>query len=263
MSVAKLYTDELKRNFKILFANWEPGTPLELGVYGLLSNNIFVPLGNIKQLGVNFDVVTDLVKDEKEFKSEGGVEVKFNPKASVTVTPGVSVNANLEIKFTRGKSIFFHAAECSTNRIADKVKLGKDLKNLLKKGDWKKKYVVVTDLVDSGNTIIAVSDSKDANITFQASSPTIENINLADASIDLTVTTRKDIGYKVEAVKGLQILMGLCKFKNPFPLLGDGSIMPIKMASSKELSTLIEDAPEIKTEQSPDDLYFGQLGYGE
>jgi len=263
--IANLYSNEVKQQFKVLYANWEPGGPINLGDYGSMAGNIFIPQGNLQQDFPEFhDVVIkileDPLKDQKEFISEGGVDVNLSAKGTVNIE-GVTVKASLDINFSHKDSIFFNAAECSTTRISNKAKIGEVLKEIMKKKDgrWLKEYCVVTDLVTAGRTIIAISASDNSGISFAADSPAIENINLADASVKLGLTSQRSIGYKVEAVEGLIILLGLCKMKNPFLWWG-GGFTPRTLKMTNTMINKIEDSPGIETEKSADDLIFGQLG---
>lgn len=263
-SIANLYSNEIKKQFKVLYANWEPGGPVNLGDYGIMAGNIFIPKGNLAN---DFDEFKDVLifsedplKDQKEFVSEGGVDINFIGKGSGNVG-GITAKASVEIKFAHKDSIFFNAAECTTTRISNKAKVGELLKAILKKnkGRWLKEYCIVTDIVKAGRTIVAISASDNAGISFSADSPAIENIDLADASVKLGLTTQRSIGYKVGAIEGLDLLIGLCKLKNPFLWWG-GEFRPRTLRMTDEMINRIEDAPGIKTETSSDELIFVQLG---
>lgn len=264
--IASLYTDEIKRQFKVLYANWEPGGHINLGDYGIMAGNCFYPKGNLKKDFEEFDgdlikIQEDPFKDHKEFVSGSGVEVNLAAKGSINVE-GVSAKASLEIKFSHKDSIFFNAADCTTTRIENKVKIGEILKELMKKKNgpkWLKEYCVVTDLVKAGRTIIAISAGANAGISLSADSPVIENINLADASVKLNVGTEKSIGYKCVAEEGTILLLGLCKMKNPFIWSG-GGFNPRVLNMTESMISKIEDAEGIETEKSPDELIFAQLG---
>jgi hypothetical protein len=262
-NIASLYSNEVKKNFKVLYANWEPGGPLELGDYGVMEGSIFIPMGKLKQdfsefQGNTIKIHQDPTKDQKNFKSEKGVDVNINSKGTLNSAGIPLAKAELEIKFSSKNSIFFNAAECTTNRISNKAQIGKILKKLLKEKKWEKEYCVVTDLVTAGKTILAISESNNSNISFKASSDEIESINLADASIGLDFKSETSIGYRVDAVEGLDILIGLCKIKNPF-LWWDGGFKP-KFKMNESMKYKIENTSGIKTEDDSEDLIFGQMG---
>lgn len=66
-SIVEIYTGAVRANLKPLFANWEPGKPVELGDYGILSGDAFIHIGNIKDLGMRFGVRDDASMDRKYF----------------------------------------------------------------------------------------------------------------------------------------------------------------------------------------------------
>jgi len=262
--IANLYADEIKKHFKILYANWEPGGPLELGNYGFMDGNVFIPQGKLQDdfpefNGNTIQIMQDPTKDQKEFKSEEGIEVILSAKGSVN-PQGVSLTkALLEIKFSKKNSVYFNASGCTTTRIGNKAQVGDILKKLYKNDKWKKEYCVVTDLVKAEKAIVTISQSDNSAISFEADSPAVEKINLADASIKLSLSSEKNIGYKVPADEGVILLMGLCKIKNPFLWWGGGfKPQPLKMTES--MMYKMENAPGIKTEESADELIFGQMG---
>lgn len=263
--IADLYADQIKRNFKVFYANWEPGGPVELGDYGIMNGNIFTPVGKLKNDFAEFkgnviEVADDATKDHKEFKSEGGVQVNMATKGSLSASGTTLAKASLEIKFTKKDSVFFNAAECTTTRISNKVKVGKILKSLLDDDRWEKRYCVVTELVTAGKTLVAISQSNDSAISFEADSPTLERINLTDASIKINLASERSIGYKVDAGEGLIILLGLCKMKNAFPWIDGAEFEPKTFKMTESTMLQIENEPKIKTENNSDELYFGQMG---
>jgi len=258
-STANLYANELKKHFRTLYANWEPGTELRLGDYGRLEGNIFVPEGNLeedfpKEFPQDFIILReDGASDHKEFRSESGVDVTFNAKGSLG-TAGVPLGkATLEVKFGHKDAIFFDAAGCTTERISNKAKVGEVITMLYARDKWKSKYCVVTDLVKAGRTILAVSQSANSSITIEASSDKVAQIDLADASMGLGFTSVRSIGYKVEALGGLHLLMGLCQYKPGFLGIGDG----FKPRSIRSRSAGTKSNAELASEQ---DMRFIQLG---
>jgi hypothetical protein len=262
--IANLYAKEVKKHFKVLHANWEPGGPIELGDYGIMDGKIFIPMGKLKNDFPEFSgniilIAPDSSRDQKEFKSESGVEMKLGVKGSVNSAGTTLVKATLEIKFANKDSIFFNAAECTTTRISNKAKIGEILKHLLKNKRWKKEYCVVTDIVKAGKTVVAISQSNNSSILFEADSPAIEQINLADASVKFNLTSEKNIGYKVDALEGLDILIGLCKIKNSLPWQ-IGNFEPEKGMLKESMKYGSDIFTEIKTESSVDELIFEEVG---
>lgn len=257
-NLATLYSDAIKKHFKILYANWEPGGPIELGDYGVMEDNIFIPIGKLKDdfqefSGDAIKVMPDPTKDMKEFKSETGVKVSTNDKGSLSPQGIELLKATLEISFSKKNAIYFNASGCTTTRISNKAKIGEKLKKLREKGKWEKKYCVVTEIVAAERAIIAISQSSDSCISFEADSPAIEKINLADTSIKLNLNTESNIGYKVPAQEGLILLLGFYEIKDRFLWKKEGLRQRAFRSKIKENSIPKEEALSKK-------MIFGKLG---
>lgn len=72
----------------------------------------------------------------------------------------------------------------------DKAGIGREIMQRHKAGDWDRGWAVVTDLVRAGATTIAVSGADQASVVFEATGD-VEKINLADASVGLSVAAQK------------------------------------------------------------------------
>jgi hypothetical protein len=219
--IANVYAEAVRKHFKVFYANWEPGVPISLGDYGYLKEDIFVPMGNLVDDFVEFQnnflkIITDPTKDHKEFKSESGIDVNFLPEGTVNIQGTTLAKALLEIQFSTENAVYFNALGCTTSRISNKVKLGETLETLINKRQWEKRFCVVTDLVVADKAIIAISNSNSSGISFDVSSPLMQQIDIADANVKLNLKTEKNIGYKIPANEGLMLLIGLCKFKSSF-----------------------------------------------
>jgi hypothetical protein len=256
-SIAEIYTETVYDNLKPLYANWEPGRPIELGDFGVMRDRTFIYLGNIRDLGIKISERSDPASDNKFFASEGTTEVKFHAKGSVPVGGVVNVKAALEVSFSSKEAVFFNAAGCNYTMITDKVSLGRAVMDRYKENKWEREWAVVTDLVKAGATTVAVSGGSTASIVFEATGD-VERINLADASVGLTIKTANNIGYQVVAENGLSPLFGLCQIQSAF-LWWDKKFKPLSFAfADHRLIDALEVSPRVKTEESDDALFFGQ-----
>jgi len=218
-SIAQEYCNSVKKQMMVYFANWEPSTPLQLGDYGIIEGNIFSKIGNIKEKGkgVKFSIQKEDKKSHKRLTSTDGVNYTLNPKAKINVAGKEDLlNANIDIKFSKKNSFFLNASGCTTSMIGNKFKLGKDVFKLLKEKNWEKKHVIVTDIVESEKTTIAISSSKSSSILFEAKSKLVEQINLADTTLDLRIKNEEAIGYSIHTSDKLIPLIGLSGIRPSF-----------------------------------------------
>lgn len=241
--IHNIYTNEIRENLKPLFANWEPNNPIKLGDYGYLNDNIFVPFGNIKDLGINYSIREEENKSRKSFHTKGGVSFKLNSKSELTTNA-----ASLELEFTKQNAVFFNASGCYFEIISNKAEIGNEILLLLKQGKWKKDYVVVTDILNASNSLIVISSSDNAKIHFDANTD-VSVIDLADAELDLSLKFQQNIGYCIENKRGLKPLMGLSKIQAKF-LWMNNEFMPHQILPIEEL---MDNDENIKN------LYFGQI----
>ena len=270
--LSNVYCDVVKNHFRIYYANWLPAKTLDLGDYGMLQGNIFIKLGNVKNdflelKGAVIQEFTEQSKNHYEFTSSRDVEIKTTAKGTVG-NIGITANATLGIQFHSENSVFFNAAECTTKFISNKAEIGKIIMNLYRENRWRFNYVLVTDIIKAGRTLIAISSAENSSISFEASSPNISHIDLANASLGLSITSESNIGFKVVSEDGLDLLMGLCKVKNSFPPFTSPEFKPtnfgLNMASLINERMIDENWQTKLTNsegQNDQDLNFGQLGY--
>jgi len=256
--VSSIYANEIHANLRPLFANWEPSQPIKLGDYGALEDNIFIRFGNITDMGINFGERKDNRKDQKFFASKGSTELKFNGAGSAPAAGTVNVKASLEVDFSSDRSVFFNAADCEYSIINNKSALGDEVMRRYKNQQWNRGWVVVTDIITAGATTLAVSGSSSSSIVFEATG-NVPNINLADGSVGLTIKTAKNVGYQVVSAPGLVPLMALCRIKPGFLWFRDG-FRPLTLTMMNPAAIrALEDAPQVETEGSEEELYFGQI----
>lgn len=269
MRISEIYTKSIYDNLKPLYANWDPRKPVQLGDFGVMRDCTFIYLGNISQFSKDFPQLkfterSSPTTDHKSFSSKGTTEVKFNAKGSVSVGGVVNVKPTLEVNFSSEESTFFNAAECQYSMIADKVSLSNTIMDMYHKRDgekrkWEREWAVVTDLVKAGSTTIAISGGSSASIVFETTGD-VESINLADASIGLSIKHSTNIGYQVVAEQGLVPLIGLCKIQSLF-LWEGAEFSPLVRfyGSSERIIDALENSSLIQTEESEHAVFFGQL----
>ncbi|PWU19761.1 MAG: hypothetical protein C5B50_05745 [Verrucomicrobia bacterium] len=253
--IVDIYTNAIYDNLRPMYANWQPGSPIELGDYGFLDRKHFVHQGNVKDLGITFQPRNDTSTDQINFSSKGNTKVTLNAAGSGPVGSGVTVKASLQVDFSSEEAVFFNAAECAYDMIQDKVALGTQIMDRFKKKTWNRDWVVVTDIVNAGATTIAISGSQSSSVVFQASG-SVPQINLADASIGLSVVASSNVALQIAAQKGMSPLIGLSKIQHAFLFFGN-QFQPKLAMTSFPLPRLATTAEAGDPERNP--AYFGQL----
>lgn len=238
MSLSQTYAATVRHQLEY-FAVWEPGALLEIGDYGYLEGDIFKQKGNIRDLGIDWRERANPNESHKKFTSENDTKLDFGVGGQVT---GGIAKASLKIQFGKEKSVFFNATGCTSVSIDNKDSAGEQLIALRKSGRWEREYVVVVEKVTAKNAQIIISQSGQAEITLEADSPAIQQIDLADVSLQLKVKNEKDIGYKFIGSQ-VVLLHSLWGLKRKW-LLGDDDF------SSRGDDLMMEET---------DELEFGKL----
>jgi hypothetical protein len=254
--IVTVYGDSVYQNLRPLHANWEPTQPIALGDYGILTDHTLERLGNVSQLGLQIgDVLHDDVGDQKIFASGRNTTLSLHGAAS---GPGGQIKAGIDVSFAEEGSVFFNAAGCSYSLIGNKSALGQAIMQAYEAGKWDRGWAVVTDLIAAKSTTIGISTGANAKLALEASG-SVPQVNLADASIGLQLSTSTNVGYQVIAKSGLTPLIGVSAVQTRFlgwspafkpltaSLLGNAAALD-RMLLSRNVET------EAKT-----DLYFGQV----
>ena len=257
--IGKSYSDIVYYNLRPLHANWEPTQPLALGDYGILAGHAFQRLGDITQLGIAIgDVIEDDVGDQKIFSSGTGTTVAFRAAGQAAAASAIEGRAGIDIKFGSEGSTFFNAAGCSYSLIANKTSLGDEVMKLFDAGTWNRGWAVVTDLVKSHATTVAIATASNAKITIETTAA-VPQIDLANASIGLSASHWENVGYQIIAKAGLTPLLGLSKIQATF-LLWNQKFKPLTsdILRDPDIAARLLDSREIETE-SRAALFFGQV----
>ena len=221
MGLSEIYTEEVHEHLHPWYANWEPGEPITIGDYGIMDGDIFIRQGHIKTLipEVSLEIIQDTTKDHRKFRSDGINEIEIGAGADVDVAGVANISAGFRIEFSRNRGVFFNAAGCLTRSLHDKTGLAKIIEDLYEKGEWKKKWAVVTDTITAKATTVAVSNQKNSAITFEVTGD-VNKVDLADADIGLKTASNDNVGYQVVTVEGMTPLIKLMKLQsawwNPF-----------------------------------------------
>lgn len=256
-SMAEVYTENLHKHFRILYANWPPGSPIELGDFGILTGDIFIRKGNIlDKYKINFKKIIDKSKDDYEYKSSDSTEVNFNSKGSVNPNGLVNAKASIEIKFSSNESIFFTASDCVHNYISNVEDIGEKIIDLWDKDKWDEDNVIITSKMNSAATTIIVSKGNSSSIKLEATSDAVESIKLSDASIGLGIVSESNIGFKVITKEGMTPLFEIMGLKNKYK-----PFWPFTNGKKFELERDLTKVETISNKDKPKkvDVFFGKL----
>ncbi len=210
-----IFKKTFRKHFTNHEANFPPTTPVAIGDFGEMRNGYFVRLGNIKTMGIEYDILPDNDPSHEQFKSEGSVEVSFKAKGDISNGGVPLAKAQVEVKFASEKSFFFSSAEVRYLQIENLYEVGERIISLYEQGVWEKRFVLVSRLLEGMNTIILMSGSAGGNVVIEAETADIPNIDLANASAKLGFKFSSSLSYQIIAPTKLQIGFGLSRIYNP------------------------------------------------
>lgn len=250
----RIYKRMFRKHFTNHNANFPPSQPIALGDFGVMKSGFFIPMGNIhSSFGLNFGIIKDPDPTYESFKSSSSVSVELTSKASVA-TAGIPIaKAGLQIKFAKEKSLFFSSAEVRYNYIDNLYKVGKEITKLYRQKKWKKKYVLISSVLEGENTILAISGGSNAEIKIEAKSDSVEQISLSDASVGLNLVKTSNTAYEIVSNGSLQVGFRLSRLYNPI-----FSGPELKIYSKSHVTEKMDENNEIDKEN----LIFGDVPPG-
>ena len=211
----RIYKRHFRKHFANHEANFPPSRPIEIGAYGVIERGYFKRYGNIKEkFGIAYEILPDESPSYETFKSEGSVGITFGAKGDTGVGGVPLVKAQVCFSFSAEKSLFFSAANVRYLQMKDLATVGEKLIALYKNDLWKKKYVLVSTVLDAGTTLILISGSDQCNVVFEAKSEEIKAIDLSNAGIEIGFKTSSKVSYEILS-PGCQLGFSLTRVYNP------------------------------------------------
>ena len=167
MSLRSKYARQVRRTFGSGYhAAWYPDTPHALGAYGRMEKDVLIVIGNIKDLGVQYDVDEDTIPSALEISASKGVAI--TTKAEGATNSGLphipQASAGLGIEFKNEGSFAIAAEQVYEDRIKYPGALEAELTNLKKQGKWDSSYRIVTGILRMPVATILISQAGGAKL---------------------------------------------------------------------------------------------------
>lgn len=214
--IVDYYLNEMHTKFKY-YAAWLPGISLRLGDVGIINDqNQFVPKTSLKNKGITFEVLEDAKKDDLKYVSTGGVSISM--KAAGELMAGTKVLKPADIgfvaEFGHDNAIVFQADGVVSSRIEDIDRLTDEIAAKAEKNEWKKEWVVITELIAADSSTILISNSNNARVEIKAKAD-VPGLNIASADAGLGVAFESGMHTTLVAKNGLTPLFNVAKLESP------------------------------------------------
>lgn len=211
MSIERLLCEAVHVNYPKYFANFPPNNPVKIGDFGYLKNDSFDYEGNVEAVfNIKIGEIRPGNHADVEFKSKAGVSVRASAKGDINASGIADANAEAIVEFKKANSVFFKATGCQIKLIEDKTSFGNQILNLFEENRWKKKFVVVTSIIEARTLNLFISHSENALIKLKANS-NLPDVNVFDAGVDCSVVQENGIANKWVAEENTIPLIGLSK----------------------------------------------------
>jgi hypothetical protein len=223
---------------------WLPGAPIDLGSVGLIEDGVFRPITTLKNLGIPFDKIIDKDKDSIDYSSSSGVSITFKAAGETNskFKALTDASAGALIEFSRSGAIVLQLRGVANHRIADQPKLYKELLRSVVIGDedkWQRDWVVITEVVQTDQATIIISDSSNSKLELKASG-SVAPMSLVDVSGNLSVAGESQVSTKLIANSGLTPLYRGVRVKKKFLWLFD-EVQPAS-SNTPEADEVFDDA---------------------
>ncbi len=215
MRIEKKYIRELKKQFGF-YPTWLPGTPLKLGAIGVIKAGRINVIGNITDLGVEFDVLNDYDPIDLEYNHEGSATLSFKAAGSPAPTNSFlnDAHAGISVSFSKEKSFYFKANGTTSPMIKNQIELNKNILELYKNGQWDKNWVIVTEVINCTGCTILISTNASAQIDINAKADIgLDNLDIANAELGLKPAFNRGLSTNIIANSSITPLFRASKIK--------------------------------------------------
>jgi len=214
--VNKQYIREIKKRYGGYHATWAPGVPLQVGDIGDFDKDgAFQRLANLSDLKIAFEIRTDNTNNQLDYTSQNKVDVIT--KLSGQIVPNSvlkDIDAGVIVAFKKGSSVLFKAKNVRYDSIKNIIQVENEVIKLYGKNNWKKEWCIITELAIAESATIIISNSSSSKIELKANVGIgTANINIADASLDFSIQSAKDLSTTIIAQEGLTPLFKVRKLK--------------------------------------------------
>ncbi|MYV54446.1 hypothetical protein [Streptomyces sp. SID3212] len=165
---------------------WTPGTPMELGDVGRFTTGGWTRFTTLAALGVTADAAEPGPLADFEYASNDGVRRTAALSPATVDAVVASARGDATYHFERAGTFVMRATNASLHRLDDLLAVEDAVLELYRLKKWRKEWVVITEVVTSGPSLVLVSAGGLANVTvrFKAGTQVVPGVpEVAGASV--------------------------------------------------------------------------------
>jgi hypothetical protein len=252
-SIMAEYTRRSRKKFG-LFPVWLPGTPMDLGDVGTLTEGGWTRLTGLTELGIDFDTRAGDAPAEYNLNSQVTMSTTGSVSAEAPLSSLVAAGVALTIDFHEAGSFVFLAEAGTVHRIDNLHAVDQQILAKFRDSAWHREWVVITEIVRAAPSLICVTQNAGVSL-----------------SIDLVAETSvAGVGAAGQAGKGLKRddgFVGIGVTKDMTTVLWRGRYVNkrvLRAASVRERGQAGDEQaawtrPPTTAPQDSDDLYVADI----
>lgn len=204
MGIARALDRILRKHFN-MHAAWVPGvTAFRLGDYGLWRSGVFVPLGNVREFGVEIQALEGQ-PGRLDFVSEDARVTAFSAGVQVPVLPTDDSAAALSIELPRERSFILKCPALRSRRIANIAEVVRSLHAAYRRGGagrWRLRYKVVGELMIADDLTLLATRERGTTITLRGQARLVRGFNSASVDAALGVDADHQLALDLRGASG-------------------------------------------------------------
>jgi hypothetical protein len=203
-SIEEQYTGEMYEQ-RGYFATWEPHVPIKIGHCGPIDGRTFKPQGHLSQWRIDFDVEDEGQPADIDYSSKSGLKTTFQLRGGAQTIPNIPQGtAGLRLLFEREEAVAMALKGARHSRIRDVQRLKRSLlAAVTSRNPFPDDWFVVTDLMASEFASVVIVQGKGASFAVTADADFAAGlVDLANASLKITIADENQVGYKMLAKSG-------------------------------------------------------------
>ncbi|MCH9683969.1 MAG: hypothetical protein K0V04_21225 [Deltaproteobacteria bacterium] len=182
-------------------AAWLPVvSPFSLGDYGIYERGIFSRLGNITDLGVDFDPLPGGTATLK-FETSAGLEVSLfvEGQGKVPQLPATDVQAKAEFEYKRARSFLLRAPSLTSTALSD---IAGTATHLAQHPRWRRRYKLVTELLVADEATIIATASRNNTVTVEGKANVLKDFVDGKVGAGVTVKASSELALEIVGDSG-------------------------------------------------------------
>lgn len=205
----KHYYKEFRRAFPFYHPNPIPLPLVAVGDYGRLVGGLFEKKANLRDLDINFVESGGALNREISFEEACDNTFAVNGE----VRADSVVDGSMSFSFRDKNAFYFHSVIKSNVEITRLDKIENKLLDLLKAGSWKANYVLVTEVWQSQNTVLALAGEEMSAVDFGCQADSVPLQTASSAAFSVKNQTKGAISCYTKGSENVVPGFKLVKFK--------------------------------------------------